>query len=104
MNPDFKLLSQIPVTGIMVTSRSSASRFDFVSRYFAPRIGINEDSVTGSAHCGLAPYWGRKLQKEKLMAYQASNRGGRIQIELIENRVLLTGQALTLFQGTLNAI
>lgn len=101
LKPNLDLLSVIPVTGIIVTSLSSSPDFDFISRYFAPRIGINEDPVTGSAHCGLGPYWGKKLQKKRLIGYQASYRGGKVNVELVENRVLLTGQALTIFQGKL---
>jgi PhzF family phenazine biosynthesis protein len=101
LNPNLELLSLLPVTGIVVTSPSSSPDFDFISRYFAPRIGINEDPVTGSAHCGLGPYWSEKLQKKELIGYQASYRGGKVKLKLIENRVLLTGQALTIFQGKL---
>ncbi|WCK56765.1 PhzF family phenazine biosynthesis protein [Aneurinibacillus sp. Ricciae_BoGa-3] len=99
IQPNFELLSFIPVTGVIVTSPSSYTDFDFVSRYFAPRIGINEDPVTGSAHCGLGPYWSAKLQKKKLIGYQASSRGGIVKLELRENQVLLTGQAITILEG-----
>ncbi|TCP29394.1 PhzF family phenazine biosynthesis protein [Scopulibacillus darangshiensis] len=99
LKPDFELLAQLPVTGVIVTSTSS--KYDFISRYFPPRIGIKEDYVTGSAHCGLAPYWSERLGKQKLRAYQASERGGEMNIELKEKDVYLTGKAITLTEGEL---
>lgn len=85
--------------GIIVTSRSK--NYDFVSRYFAPWRGVNEDPVTGSAHTVLGPYWAKKLGKNKMSAYQASERGGEIDVELTDNRVKLTGKAVTVVKGTL---
>ncbi|MEC1472455.1 PhzF family phenazine biosynthesis protein [Bacillus haynesii] len=81
IKPDFKLLDSLTVTGIIVTSKSNSSSFDFVSRYFAPSIGIKEDQVTGSAHCALGPYWSKKLGKNPVMGYQASERGGVIKVK-----------------------
>ena len=80
----------------MITSRSH-DNFDFYSRFFAPGVGINEDPVTGSAHCYLAPYWSKKLNKTKMLAFQASERTGIMECELTDNnRVLLRGKAITI--------
>jgi len=98
LQPDFTLMKNIDARGIIVTSRAANSNFDFVSRFFAPRVGINEDPVTGSAHCTLGPYWGKKLKRSKMTAYQASSRGGVIQVELAGDRVLLSGEAVTVLQ------
>ena len=75
--PDLKSLRGVPVRGIIVTGRSSSKDFDFVSRFFAPGAGVDEDPVTGSAHCALGPYWMKRLGKAEFIAYQASRRGGR---------------------------
>jgi len=101
LKPDFKLLMKVTARGIIVTSRSQSPEFDFVSRFFAPSLGIDEDPVTGSAHCTLGPYWAKKLSKSKFAAYQASRRGGTLEVELIGNRVLLRGQAVTIFSASL---
>src|SRR5262249_37070789 len=74
--PDFVQLAALPVRGVIVTSRSATSGIDFVSRFFAPRVGVPEDPVTGSAHCALAPYWATKIGRTDLVGYQASARGG----------------------------
>ncbi|MBU4054859.1 MAG: PhzF family phenazine biosynthesis protein, partial [Proteobacteria bacterium] len=87
---------------VMVTALSSTSGYDFVSRFFAPAVGIDEDPVTGSAHCYLAPYWADKLGEMELTGYQASKRGGIVRCKLAENQVLLKGQAITIFRGNLN--
>ncbi|TAJ98660.1 MAG: PhzF family phenazine biosynthesis protein [Candidatus Manganitrophaceae bacterium] len=102
IKPDFALLATVPCRGVIVTSRSDSDRFDFVSRAFAPRAGINEDPVTGSAHCGLGPFWGERLGKNAFLAYQASARGGVIRVRLAGDRVQLGGKAVTIFQGTLH--
>lgn len=94
LEPDFALLKKI-CRGIAVTCRSESPGYDFISRYFAPKEGINEDPVTGSAHCCLGPYWSGKLGKNILTAYQASKRGGVVKVNVKSNRVLLSGQALT---------
>lgn len=97
MQPDYPLLLTIPARGFIVTSR--ASSYDFVSRFFCPRVGINEDPVTGSAHCSLAPYWSRKLGKDALHAYQASARAGTLRVRVDGDRVRIAGQAVTVLRG-----
>ena len=99
--PDFAGLSRLPVRGFIVTTRSNDSRYDFQSRFFAPAAGVNEDPVTGSAHCALAPYWAGHLGKSKMIGYQASARGGVVEVETIGDRVKLRGQAVTTVQGEL---
>ena len=103
VEPDFALLKTLPVQGAIVTSRGSTGAFDCVSRYFAPRAGINEDPVTGSAHCCLAPFWGQRLGKTALLAYQASARGGVLRVQWRGERVGLGGQAVTVLRGKLLA-
>ena len=76
--PDFRRLAQVQTRGVMVTSRADDTRHDFISRFFAPAAGIDEDPVTGSAHCALGPYWGKILGKTTLIAWQASRRGGEV--------------------------
>lgn len=99
--PDHALLRTLPVRGVIVTSRSADPRFDFVSRFFAPGSGIEEDPVTGSAHCCLAPFWGKRLKKTGMTAFQASARGGVVRVTLQGDRVLLGGQAVTVLRGQL---
>jgi PhzF family phenazine biosynthesis protein len=101
MKPNFSLLRQIKVRGIMVTSRASSPGYDFASRFFAPGSGIDEDPVTGSAHCCLGPYWSRQLGKSDLVGYQASKRGGTVRVRVNGNRVHLSGQAITILRGQL---
>jgi PhzF family phenazine biosynthesis protein len=101
IQPDFALLKTLPVRGVMVTSKAAKGPYDFISRFFAPQEGVNEDPVTGSAHCCLGPFWAKRLGKDELLAYQASPRGGLIKVTLQGSRVLLSGQAVTIFQGTL---
>jgi PhzF family phenazine biosynthesis protein len=101
LQPDFAALSTLPVRGVIVTSRSASAGFDFVSRFFAPAVGVNEDPVTGSAHTCLTPYWAEKLVKTELMAYQASPRGGILRVCLADERVLIAGQAVTVLRGEL---
>ena len=103
LQPDFALLGQLPVRSVIVTARAERPEFDFVSRYFAPVIGVNEDPVTGSAHCALAPYWSAKLGKQEMRAYQASARGGELRVRLAGERVILCGQAVTVLTGQLAA-
>jgi predicted PhzF superfamily epimerase YddE/YHI9 len=88
---------------VILTARGAANPFDFVSRYFAPGVGIDEDPVTGSAHCALAPYWAARLGKEEMLAYQASARGGVVRVRMAGERVRLGGQAVTVLQGRLQA-
>jgi PhzF family phenazine biosynthesis protein len=103
LQPDFTQLKALTVRGVIVTARSSTPEFDFVSRFFAPSVGINEDPVTGSAHCCLAPFWGQRLDKVAMKAYQASARGGIVKVELLAKRVLISGQAVTVLKGELTA-
>jgi len=101
LNPDLAALAELEERGVIVTARSSDVRFDFVSRFFAPRLGVDEDPVTGSAHCALGPYWGEKLGKEELTGYQASQRGGVVRVGLAGERVRLGGKAVTVLRGQL---
>jgi PhzF family phenazine biosynthesis protein len=99
---DFSALKACQITrGIMVTAAAHGTEYDFVSRFFAPAAGIDEDPVTGSAHCTLAPFWAERLGKTRLQAYQASARGGEVLVEWQDERVLLAGSAVTVFSGTL---
>ncbi len=99
INPDFEMMKKIETRGIIVTSMSESGEYDFVSRFFAPRYGINEDPVTGSAYCCLGPYWKKRLGKGELKAFQASKRGGRLKISILEDedRVYIGGKAVTVF-------
>lgn len=97
--PDFPALRRVGVRGVMLTAPGDADDVDFISRFFAPGVGIDEDPVTGSAHCALAPFWGQKLAKNDLVAYQASNRGGIVRCRLAGDRVLLSGTAITILRG-----
>jgi len=97
LEPDFMLLKKVNTRGVIVTSRSDDPSFDFVSRFFVPGIGIDEDPVTGSSHCCLGPYWGKKLGKQSMNAYQASKRGGALTVSLAGDRVYLGGKAVTVF-------
>jgi PhzF family phenazine biosynthesis protein len=99
--PDFTRLKACAVRGIMVTSRAEKTGYDFVSRFFAPAFGVDEDPVTGSAHCCLAPHWSQRLSKAEMTAYQASPRGGEIRVRVAGDRVHLAGNAVTVIQGEL---
>ena len=101
MAPDFKLLGAVSARGVIVTSRSSDPQFDFVSRFFAPACGIDEDPVTGSAHCCLGAFWKKRLGKSEFLAYQASERGGVVRVRVTDNRAFLGGRAVTLTKGEL---
>jgi PhzF family phenazine biosynthesis protein len=102
VTPDMAgLRRRVGVRGVIVTARSAASQFDFVSRFFAPGSGIDEDPVTGSAHCCLGPYWQRQLGKRDFVAYQASPRGGVVRVGVRGDRVVLGGQAVTVLRGEL---
>ena len=101
LRPDFNALQRIEKRGVMVTALSQTADTDFVSRFFAPRCSINEDPVTGSAHCCLAPYWAEQIGKTSLVGYQASARGGTVHCEVAGDRVRLTGNALTVLEGRL---
>jgi PhzF family phenazine biosynthesis protein len=99
--PNFRQLTSLANRGVIVTSRSARPEFDFVSRFFAPGAGIDEDPVTGSAHCCLAAYWRKKLYKDSFVAYQASVRGGVVRVRVSGDRALLGGQAVTVSKGSL---
>jgi PhzF family phenazine biosynthesis protein len=103
LRPDFSRLAGLGARGVIVTSPSGDRRFDFVSRYFAPGAGIDEDPVTGSAHCCLAPFWAERLGRNELTGYQASARGGIVRTIVQGDRVLLGGRAVTIFRGELSA-
>jgi PhzF family phenazine biosynthesis protein len=102
--PDIGALRALDARGVIVTARAQAGReHDFVSRFFAPRAGIAEDPVTGSAHTVLGPYWGAKLGRTELSGFQASRRGGRVGVELAGDRVLLRGRAVVVVDGSLSS-
>jgi PhzF family phenazine biosynthesis protein len=101
IDPDHTRLKHLGVRGIIATSRADESAYDFVSRFFAPGSGIDEDPVTGSAHCCLAPFWSERLGKAEFLAYQASARGGELRVRLAGDRVKLGGQAVTVLRGEL---
>jgi PhzF family phenazine biosynthesis protein len=101
LTPNFPLLAALPVRGVIVTSRSADPRFDFVSRFFAPGSGVDEDPVTGSAHCCLGPFWQKRLNKDEFVAYQASARGGVVRVRVGEKRAYLAGKAVTIAKGDL---
>ena len=99
--PDHATLRTLPVRGVIVTAAGSSPGYDFVSRFFAPGSGIDEDPVTGSAHCALAPFWAARLGKLDMTAYQASPRGGVVKVSVRDDRVRLRGQAVTVLRGEL---
>src|SRR5262245_16473153 len=99
VQPNFSLLAKVECRGVIVTSAAAGPPYDFVSRFFAPRAGVNEDPVTGSAHCCLGPYWQRRLGKDAFLARQLSARGGDVRLRLRGDRVLLGGKAVTVLRG-----
>jgi PhzF family phenazine biosynthesis protein len=101
LRPDFARLATGSRRSVILTSRAESGLYDFISRYFAPRAGINEDPVTGSAHCSLGPFWGARLGKQELRGYQASARGGEVEVRIRGDRVDLGGQAVTVLRGEL---
>ncbi len=101
LQPDFRLLSETDARGTIVTSLATVKDYDFVSRFFAPALGIDEDPVTGSAHCYLTPFWAEKLKKNELTGFQASKRTGVIHCRLSQDKALLRGKAITVFRGEL---
>ncbi|MGK7910598.1 MAG: PhzF family phenazine biosynthesis protein [Synechococcus sp.] len=105
LQPNMSLLVQLPLQGVIVTARGAAttdnSDYDFFSRYFAPKAGIDEDPVTGSAHCSLVPFWKERLNKPEMLAYQASARGGVLKVADRGDRVSISGQAVTVMKGEL---
>lgn len=100
-NPDLTRLRAVPCRGVILTSRSDEPEYDFVSRFFAPAVGVDEDPVTGSAHCCLAPYWAERIGRTELVGFQASARGGIVRVRVHGERVLLSGQAITVMHGEL---
>ena len=100
--PDFGKLRQATTRGVMVTSVATSPDYDFVSRFFAPAVGVDEDPVTGSAHCCLAPFWANRLGRSELVGYQASRRGGLVRTRVSGDRVVLSGQAVTVLRGQLD--
>ncbi|MFB3908371.1 MAG: PhzF family phenazine biosynthesis protein [Candidatus Eisenbacteria bacterium] len=103
VDPDFRALRSLGVRGVMVTAASDDPRFDFVSRFFAPGSGIDEDPVTGSAHCCLGPFWMGRTGKAEMVGYQASARGGIVRVRVAGERVWLQGEAVTVLRGELRA-
>ncbi|GLV60954.1 phenazine biosynthesis protein [Dictyobacter sp. S3.2.2.5] len=102
LQPDFAQLATLPARGVIVTAAASGNQgYDFVSRFFCPSVGINEDPVTGSAHCVLSPFWSKRLGRGQLTGYQASRRGGTVRVLLDGDRVRLGGQAVTISRGEL---
>ncbi len=100
IKPNMELLTTLDSLGVIVTAPSK--HYDFVSRFFAPKVGVPEDPVTGSAHCTLIPYWSRRLGKKTLTAYQLSARGGEVYCEDLEDRVKIGGYAVLYLRGTIN--
>lgn len=101
LTPDLALLATVETRGVIVTAPSDSPPFDFVSRFFAPRVGIAEDPATGSAHCCLGPYWEGRLGRSHLLAHQVSARGGVLRVTVRGDRVGLAGQAVTVRRGRL---
>jgi len=101
LQPDIGALRRVEARGVIVTARAEREGADFVSRFFAPNAGVDEDPVTGSAHCVLAPYWAAKLGRAELTGFQASRRGGTVRVRVAGDRVLLGGRAVTVMRGEL---
>lgn len=101
LRPDIGLLAKVEARGVIVTARGERDGYDFVSRFFAPAVGVPEDPVTGSAHCALAPYWAARLGRAQLTGFQASRRGGTVKVRVEGDRVILAGQAVTVMRGEL---
>ncbi len=99
LQPDFASLKTFEARGVCVTAEGAGCACDFVSRFFAPRVGVDEDSVTGSAHCSLAPFWAHKLGKSAFLARQLSERGGELKVQVLGERVELSGACVTILEG-----
>jgi predicted PhzF superfamily epimerase YddE/YHI9 len=99
LKPNFSLLERVECRGVIVTSKSDSQAYDFVSRCFYPATGVNEDPVTGSAHCCLGPYWQSKLMKTEMNAWQCSGRGGFLKLKITGDRILISGKAITTLRG-----
>lgn len=104
LKPDFNIMLTLPGWGTIITAKADENKegYDFISRFFAPEKGIQEDPVTGSAHCALAPYWQARLGKDIFKAYQASERGGTLGLKVSGDRVMITGNAVTVIEGEIN--
>ena len=103
VKPDFTKLATLPVRGVIVSAKSDDAKFDFVSRFFCPAVGVNEDPATGSAHCCLGPYWAERLGKTELTGFQLSNRTGIVRVRCVGERVKLGGKAITIVRGEISA-
>lgn len=101
LTPDLRALAAIDARGIIVTAQSDDTRYDFVSRFFGPRVGVDEDPVTGSAHTALGPFWAERLGRSEMIGYQASRRGGVVGVHMNGDRIDLRGQAITVLRGAL---
>lgn len=101
LRPDFGRLAHVPARGVIITSRAVDEPFHFISRFFAPTVGVPEDPVTGSAHCCLTPFWAQRLGCDEMLAYQASARGGIVRVRQKGERVRLAGTAVTVLRGEL---
>lgn len=99
--PNMKELIRLPMPEVIITARTPDREYDFISRFFAPQLGVPEDPVTGSAHCLLTPYWSEKMGKKAFNAYQASPRGGWLHVEWVGDRVLISGDSALIFQAEL---
>jgi PhzF family phenazine biosynthesis protein len=101
LRPVIARMNEARIHACIVTARDSSGEYDFVSRFFAPGVGIDEDPVTGGAHCSLAPYWAARLGKTELIGHQVSKRGGLVKVRVREDRVDILGQAVTVIRGHL---
>ena len=102
IKPDSKAVAALPGRGLIVTAPGANLDVDFVSRFFAPSCGIEEDPATGSTHCTLAPYWAEQLDRTSLVARQLSARGGLLQCELANERVLISGRVIPYLSGVIH--
>jgi PhzF family phenazine biosynthesis protein len=102
MKPDFSILKNSGYGDLIVTAPSDDKNFDFCVRCFVPALGINEDPVTGSAHCSLTPFWKEKTGKSQMVSHQVSERGGILKVEMVGDRVEVSGQAITILKGELS--
>jgi predicted PhzF superfamily epimerase YddE/YHI9 len=100
--PDLAAIGKLDARGLMVTCDGRGTRYDFLSRFFAPQSGINEDPVTGSAHCCLGPFWASRLNRANLVGFQASPSGGEVRVTVNGPRVMLGGRAVTVYNGALH--
>ncbi len=102
LKPDFGTLKNIQARGIIVTAKAKSKKIDFVSRFFGPSVGVNEDPVTGSAHTKLVPYWAKVINKNELIAEQISSRKGFLKCKLAEDRVLMAGKGKLFLKGKIS--